>query len=307
MPKSTKISKEDAIKRLKELFPNANFSIIEYEKASAPLTIKCEKCGKIHCFTRLSAATTRINFCSCCKEFKDTKEKVLFLLNNYNFTLKQWTGSAEKVKIICNNCKTESLRFPSEILRNPEFCTECNNSKTVPLSINEVQEKIDKVFGKEEYLLLNYENWRTKVNIKHLSCKTMFTQNIGHFLDGCGCPKCNKKRSKGEQAISLWLEKNNVNFISQYIIKYKDNSRGYFDFFIPNYNVAIEYNGEQHYNEENIFNKKNKGFENQKKRDIKKRNFCEINNIKLLEIPYWELKNIDNILSSEFNDYLGRE
>jgi len=38
-------------------------------------------------------------------------------------------------------------------------------------------------------------------------------------------------------------------------------------------------------------------------RDKKKRDFCEANNIILIEIPYWDLKNIPEFLSSRFNDY----
>lgn len=199
MPKSTKITQEEAEKRLQLIYPNTAFTILKYEQASTNLEIRCERCGKVHKFARLTAATARINFCSCYKEFNNTLEKVEYLLNKYNFTLLKWNGSGKKAKIQCNNCKNISYRFPNEILRNPGYCQECNNSVTTPLKLSEVQLKIDERFGVDQYKLLNYENWRTKVNIKHLECNTIFKQNIGHFLEGYGCPRCHHRKSKEKQ------------------------------------------------------------------------------------------------------------
>lgn len=308
MPKSTKITRENVEKRIRIMYPNSLFTLIKYEKASTNLEIRCERCGKIHKFSRLSSATARINLCSCFKEFNNTKEKIDYLLQKYNFSLLQWNGSGNKMQIQCNNCKQIGLRFPNEILRNPCYCQDCNNSKTTPLTLQDVQLKIDEKFDNKQYKLLNYENWRTKVNIKHLKCNTIFKQNIEHFLEGCGCPRCNRKRSRGEQEIAKWLSNNFIKYESQYSLKYKDNSKGYLDFFIPILRIAIEYNGEQHYNKNNFFNQKeNKAFLKQQERDKKKREYCQENNIELLEIPYWQLDEISKILSSKFNDYLKKE
>lgn len=302
MPKSTAISNEQAYLKIKESFPSSDFSILEYSVASSPIKCKCNKCGKIIQKNKLYSLLGQVNFCSCDKYFKNTKEKVLFLLEKNNFSLIEWKRSDKKVKIKCNNCQKIIERFPLEIFKNPAFCSECNNSQTQPLSKEKIQEKIDNVFSNDKYLLLDYENWQTKVHIKHLKCGTIFLQNIGHFLDGCGCPKCYKKRSKGEQLISSWLDNNFIKYETQVKINYPDNTRGYFDFYIKEKKLAIEYNGEQHYIEENSFNKKN-GFQKQVERDNKKRDYCKNNNISLLEIPYWDKDKIFDILQLQFNDY----
>jgi hypothetical protein len=54
----------------------------------------------------------------------------------------------------------------------------------------------------------------------------------------------------------------------------------------------------QHYRQSNFFHKK-WSLEKCKERDNVKRHFAKDNNIKLLEIPYWERNNIESILNKE--------
>ena len=54
----------------------------------------------------------------------------------------------------------------------------------------------------------------------------------------------------------------------------------------------IEYQGQQHYNSLEIFGGEEQ-FQKQKKYDIKKQEYCKKNNIKLIEIPYWDYNKIN--------------
>lgn len=75
-----------------------------------------------------------------------------------------------------------------------------------------------------------------------------------------------------------------------------------FDFYLPDYNLFIEYDGEQHYmpinfggwNEEELQLK----FEKTQYYDKLKNQYCEDNNIGLLRIPYWEKENIKTIINN---------
>lgn len=305
MPISTKISIEEFNRRMNELYPKCKYEILCFDSTKQNIRLKCLKCGKVHQFKKIFNVFARINFCSCEKEFLNIKEKVEYLLKLNNFILLEWKGSGKKVKVQCKKCKNIQFRFPSEILKSPWYCKNCNNSETQIMTKEDIQKKIDRKFGKNNYEILNYSGWREKAVIKCESCKLIFKQNIGHFLDGCGCPKCIRKRSKGEKEISKWLSDKKIYFKSQYFLSYKDGTRGYADFYLPDYNLIIEYNGEQHY-KPNIFFKGEENFLHQKERDLKKEKYCIENSIKLLIIPYWEFKNIDIILSSQFNDYLKR-
>ena len=70
------------------------------------------------------------------------------------------------------------------------------------------------------------------------------------------------------------------------------------DFFIPSRNIVIEYNGIQHYKEVGFFGG-DKVFEKQQERDMALRQYCKEHGIKLIEIPYWENNNIENVLDGE--------
>jgi hypothetical protein len=53
------------------------------------------------------------------------------------------------------------------------------------------------------------------------------------------------------------------------------------------YSVAIEYNGAQHYIFPNHFCKNEEQFKNQIKRDIYKREICDLNDVFLITVPYY--------------------
>lgn len=116
------------------------------------------------------------------------------------------------------------------------------------------------------------------------------------ILTGCGCPQCNE--SHGEKAIRLWLENNNIKYVrEQEFDDCVDKMPLPFDFYLPDNNVAIEYQGKQHYAPIDYFGGQ-KQFEIQQKHDNMKREYCKNNGIKLLEIPY------DANIQEELNNFL---
>lgn len=101
----------------------------------------------------------------------------------------------------------------------------------------------------------------------------------------------------GERCTRHFLNNNNVTYESQY--KFQDcvyKNKLIFDFYLPNHNILIEYDGQQHHNFDNFFHKDYESFEEQQLRDRIKDNYCYVNKIKLIRIPYWEFDNIENIL-----------
>lgn len=111
----------------------------------------------------------------------------------------------------------------------------------------------------------------------------------------------NSGYSKGEQAIELLLITNNIPYKRQFTFsncKYQKELP--FDFVIFNANheiiYAIEYDGEQHFKFIQHWHKTEEGFKQQQLRDSIKTDFCKINNIKLIRIPYTEYNNIEQIL-----------
>lgn len=78
-----------------------------------------------------------------------------------------------------------------------------------------------------------------------------------------------------------------------------------FDFYLPEYNLLIEYQGQQHENPTTFGNmsveKAQKQFEIQQEHDRRKRNYAQYHEIKLLEIWYYDYNNIHQILDDKLN------
>lgn len=68
-----------------------------------------------------------------------------------------------------------------------------------------------------------------------------------------------------------------------------------FDFYLPEHNICIEYDGEQHFKPIKIFGG-NLYFKQIKYHDKIKTQYCKTNNIELIRIPYTKFKNIKQIL-----------
>ncbi|HFD2033423.1 TPA: hypothetical protein ACF2DD_002000 [Clostridium perfringens] len=125
-----------------------------------------------------------------------------------------------------------------------------------------------------------------------------------NLKSGVGCPICDE--SKGEKAIRLYLEKNKIGFIQEY--RFEDcrcKKELPFDFYIPEYNLCIEFDGEQHHKAFKYFGGEEK-LKLTQTRDKIKDDYCKDNGINLLRIPYYKLDEIEEILDEEF-DRLRKE
>ena len=130
---------------------------------------------------------------------------------------------------------------------------------------------------------------------KHLDYKrNIGSSNVYNFR----CPEC--QNSKAEELISICLVKRNIEYIPQ---KTFDGLIGIgfgllsYDFYLPYYNLLIEYQGEFHDGnggKGNYYMKQN--LEKQKEHDKRKKQYCLDNNINFLEIWYWDFDNIEFIL-----------
>lgn len=112
----------------------------------------------------------------------------------------------------------------------------------------------------------------------------------------CGCIQ----KSKGEDKIKILLNKLNINYIYQKTFKDcynpKTNYLLRFDFYLPDYNILIEYDGEQHFDVRKHGWFTEKAYQEIKERDQLKNKYCREKNIPLLRIPYTDY----NILNENY-------
>lgn len=204
----------------------------------------------------------------------------------YDYSESEYVDSKTKIKIICP-IHGEFYQLPNNHLRTGG-CPKCSKQKITSNTIDFVQKAISIHGNKYLYSSVIYKNNSTKVTI---ICPTHgeFLQTPNCHLSGCGCPKCNT--SNGEQRISQFLEENSIKYVPQYEIAIDSsiNRSGIakIDFFLPELNVAIEYNGIQHYKRIPYF-ELGRTLESQQNRDKYIRKYCSDKNIKLIEIPYNE-------------------
>ena len=114
-------------------------------------------------------------------------------------------------------------------------------------------------------------------------------------IGGNGCSECSS--SKGEKRVAEFLDDKNIYYIIEHKFPNCKNIRELpFDFFLPNNNICIEYDGNIHYKDK--YNNP-KEFKKVQKRDKIKTKYCKDNGIKLIRIPYWDYDNIEIILKKE--------
>ena len=102
------------------------------------------------------------------------------------------------------------------------------------------------------------------------------------------------KASRGEIKIFEILQSANLNFVEEYIVPGLNSPNGKplrFDFAVfdddGNVDFLIEYQGKQHYEASQKFGGK-RGLYQQQFNDNKKRRYCALHDIRLIEIPYTE-------------------
>lgn len=114
------------------------------------------------------------------------------------------------------------------------------------------------------------------------------------------CPQCSS--SKGERRISEWLRKNNIKYESEKVFRDLLSDLGNplrYDFYLPDYNTLIEYDGLQHDKWIKSWVTKDK-FERTQYHDKLKNRYAENNNIKLIRIREKDFENIEDILEECF-------
>lgn len=107
-----------------------------------------------------------------------------------------------------------------------------------------------------------------------------------HLLRGTGCPICSKSESYLERIIRVELERNNIFYTKQKTFSWLiDKERLRLDFYLDEYNIAIECQGAQHFKvveSAKLFIKDENDLKIGQNRDKLKHDLCEEHNIPIL-------------------------
>jgi len=227
--------------------------------------------------------------------------------DKYKYSRVEYIKSCDKVTIICQE-HGEWQQRPNDHLMGCG-CPGCKFDKLADMKRKGVLDFIAEailVHGPiYNYSNVLYTNAITKVDIGCGEHGT-FKQTPDKHLGGCGCPKCSHGISRGEKRIQKYFDENNVKYEREKrfddLCGLTKNSRLRYDFYLPDYNTLLEYDGEQHFMPINVKGRLDElaihvKHEATKVNDKKKNKYAKKNGYKLVRIPYTEYDRIENIIS----------
>jgi len=299
-----KLEHDEVEKRVSKMYDGSYRLISMYTNMITPVNLLHLKCKTEYTVARLKGfLNENKNKCPICfkrTEFKSTKKITMLDLKE---RIKEQTGNEYSVLSLkiknmnskismkhekcgyiwdvkpemflgvkqsrCPQCSNENRGL---YLRNPNFLQEVLNSKEYGIEYEWV--------GNPEY---SYDN-KKKYKIKHKICGLQYFVRPNDFQQGYRCPSCsNSKKSYYIKYIEKYFKSNKIEFIREKSFKnLKYKGKLYFDFYLPEYKLLIEYDGEQHFGR--TFPRQS--FEVQKIRDSIKNKWIKSSNKSLLRIKY---------------------
>lgn len=275
-----------------------DYSFVEYKNSKSKIKIHCPIHGEFYqtpgkhlsgqgcpkCGTEILINSRRSNtedFIIKAKQIHGEK---------YDYSLINYINNSTKVKIICPVHGIWEQKPEGHL--NGKGCRKCSGSEKLTTEIF-IRKSSDIHDNKYDYSLVNYTGHYDKVKI-NCPVHGIFEQGAGSHLSGIGCPRCSE--SKGEKEIFNYLVQRGIVFETQKTFEgchYKKKLR--FDFYLPEHNLCIEYDGKQHFEPIKYYGGQ-KGLEIIQTKDNIKVDFCKSNNINLLRIRFDDII-IDKLLS----------
>lgn len=295
---------EDVKRYVEQLEPEVVLLSTTYVNNKSPLEFKC-KCGKFFQKSWTTIQTHKTCLCRSCARKRGWKIK------------RRHAGFEQDLKKVF----FENGFIPLEIPINTRDKILCEDKEKYKGYISYANAKKGQHFSifslafNKENLLYNLNNYaaNNKNGAKVItfeerkrSCDTLlicecccgeyFTSTLCDFTtqNHWRCSKCSNSQSKLEILTENELRKYTNDYIKQ---KRFDNCRNIetnyllsFDFYLPQLNLCIEVDGEQHFKPSKFSNiteeEAIKMFEQTHKRDLQKDEYCLRNGIKLVRISY---------------------
>lgn len=208
--------------------------------------------------------------------------------NHYKYRPFKYSNARQLIECTCLNCGNNWSQTYNHLSRG-RGCFKCAIKATTDsyrYTTEEVLKKIKPYAERNLYEVVSVEEYKNSITSNILckckKCGKEFKISLGNAQHNNACPYHNN--SKLENYIRFVLTEKNINFEEQKTFNWLGRQR--LDFYLPDYNIAIECQGEQHFNETTnwkIFN-----FKRTCDLDILKYNLCKSHNIKILYFTFEE-------------------
>jgi hypothetical protein len=302
-----RLSQDDFIQKARAIHGDRyNYSETMYRGHSYRIKIICLKHGA---FYQLAGGHLVGHGCRNCTQNIMTTSEFLGKSKEihgdiYIYDKTKYMGTDKKINITCR-VHGDFKQFPSAHLSGLG-CRKCgHNYNYRRYTLEDFILKAKATHGnKYDYSKVDYVHSHEKVEIICPEHGSFFQKPSSHIY-GDRCSMC--RSSKGEEKIRTFLQSHNIKFKEQktfpdckFVKKLK------FDFYIYNNGnpYLIEYQGQQHFKPITFGNisieKATEVFQDSLVRDQIKREWSKSKGITLLEIPFTEFENIEEILSDYF-------
>ena len=271
---------------------NPHYEIVEGSlNLNEALTVKCKCCGTEITYQTCTGLAYRTVKCPECERRKKEQQMIdkLLKLRPWIQYISGYKGNKSKCVFKCLKCGNVFEALPNNLFKKVTKRQGCAKCLQVDGKTQEEFEQELLLVNPNIEVLSKYSGYFQSVTCKCKLCGYIWEAKPDHLLRDTKYPKCQRIKSKGEQEIIDILYNHNITFISQFPIQL-DNHKAFVDVYIPEKNIFIEYNGQQHYfpvsfgekDSSVVMNK----FQKQLERDQKLREYCKIYGITLLEIKY---------------------
>lgn len=286
---TTRMTTEEFIKKARKIHGDKfDYSKVEYINNRTKVCIICPEHGEFwqtpgHHLQGHGCPKCSDNMCLTNEEFIKRANKIH--KDKYDYRDINYVNNHTPIQFCCKK-HGMFLQLPTHHLKG-HGCPKCAIDNST-LTLDDFIKKATEIHGnKYNYSKVEYKDSKTKVCIicpKHGE----FLQIANSHLKGHGCPKCNQ--SKLETKTENFLKDKKIKYIHEKKFQWLGLQR--LDFYLSEYNVAIECQGEQHFIPVDFGGrgkeKAKEEFEERIEHDNKKKKLCEEHNIKIFYINYNE-------------------
>jgi len=235
--------------------------------------------------------------------------KLVAEVNPHLVILNEYEGYESRIWALCDVCghiwETRAGQLMSK--RRHRGCPQCGAAKRTAARTYTKAEFEEQLRLRRPDCTLHgeYSGSHKKVTVRCNMCHSLFNGLACNILNGTvTCQSC-RERWPTQHRIRNIIISWGIDLIPEY--RYADcvyKRQLPFDAYLPEYNVLIEYDGEQHYYPVEYFKaghpSAEEAFVDRQIKDNIKTEYCKNNGIPLIRIPYWERNNLENSLLSEF-------
>lgn len=295
---STKKTTKEFVSECKVKYPEKDtiFDKAEYKGSNELIELGCQK----HGYYWVRATSYLNDGCDCPKcnklDLEDVKKEIVVHGHDYGLDNLQFKTDHDMVEIECSRHGKVLANLRS--LRRGGKCNECAREDAgvnARMSLQNFQGKSEELHGKGtwKYGKVDLRSNKDQIILVCGNCeKNVRTRPDRHLTLQKGlkhrCPHCSDSRSTAETLICEFLNEWGIDYSDEKTFDTcKDRAKLRWDFYIPEFNLLIERQGEGHHLPVSIFGGE-QGFKSQQKRDKIKYDWAEKSPYTLKYIHYFE-------------------